>query len=35
LVFDYDKENTKLDFKEVDMYKTRMADTKFEDVDEN
>ena len=33
LVFDYDKVDTKGDFKEVNFSRTRMADTKFEDDD--
>ena len=35
LVFDYDKENIKLDFKDINFSRTRMADTKFEDDNEN
>ena len=35
LVFDYDKGDVKLDFKDVNFSKTRMADTKFEDDNEN
>ncbi len=31
LVFDYDKEDDKIDFKNVEYGRTRMADTKFED----
>lgn len=34
LVFDYDKEEAKLNFKEIDFKKTRVADTKFEDEDD-
>jgi len=34
LVFDYDKEELILDLKDIDINKTRMADTKFDD-DEN
>ena len=31
LVLDYDKEDDKIDFKDINFSKTRMADTKFED----
>ena len=34
LVFDYDKDDRKLDFKDINFSKTRMADTKFEDIEE-
>ena len=34
LVFDYDKDDRKIEFKEINFEKTRMADTKFEDIDE-
>ena len=34
LVFDYDKDDSRIDFKDINFSKTRMADTKFEDVEE-
>jgi Leucine-rich repeat (LRR) protein len=34
LVFDYDKNDVNIDFKDINFSKTRMADTKFEDVDD-
>jgi hypothetical protein len=33
LAFDYDKEDLKSDFKDINTSRTRMADTKFEDDD--
>ena len=35
LVFDYDKEDVKKEFKDINFIKTRMADTKFEDDVDN
>ena len=34
LVFDYDKPEEELEFKDVNFQRTRMADTKFEDDNE-
>jgi UDP-N-acetylglucosamine pyrophosphorylase len=34
LVFDYDKDDRKLEFKDINFKKTRMAETKFEDLEE-
>ena len=34
LVFDYDKDDRKLEFKDINFSKTKMADTKFEDIEE-
>ena len=34
LVFDYDRNDRKIEFKDINLEKTRMADTKFEDIDE-
>ena len=34
LVFDYDKEDDKIEFKDINFSRTRMADTKFEDIEE-
>jgi hypothetical protein len=34
LVFDYDKDDTQMEFKDINFSKTRMADTKFEDVED-
>ena len=34
LVFDYDKDDRKLEFKDINFKKTRMAETKFEDIEE-
>ena len=33
LVFDYDKPEVELEFKDINHSRTRMADTKFEDDD--
>ncbi len=35
LVFDYDKDDVKLKFKDINFQRTRMADTKFEDENEH
>ena len=34
LVFDYDIDDTQMEFKDINFSKTRMADTKFEDVED-
>ena len=34
LVFDYDKDDANIDFKDINFSKTRMADTKFDDDDD-
>lgn len=34
LVFDYDREDRKIQFKDINFSKSRMADTKFEDIEE-
>ena len=34
LVFDYDKDDAKLKFKDINFSRTRMAETKFEDDEE-
>ena len=35
LVFDYDKDDVKLNFKDINFQRTRMADTKFEEDNDN
>ena len=34
LVFDYDGQERKIDFRDINLEKTRMADTKFEDIED-
>ena len=34
LVFDYDKDDRKIDFRDIQFKETRMADTKFEDIED-